>query len=180
MIHSFNEKLAFSLGEREKFDMNLLKKVIPNCVHVVKTDEETDKSGIDYVATLDGGATINIDAKTRKAGSKRYWGHGEPELVLERYSVCPEGENAGKIGWTLSRACNADMILYTFDPKDCRDFFLLPFQHLRMAFLKNGRDWAKEYEWKFERSDNWQSKAMFVPASVVLKAVSREMWGRVE
>lgn len=188
MIHNMTECLAFSLGEREVFDKSLLIKVIPSCVNVEKTDEVTDRAGIDYIATLRGGAKINIDAKTRRKWSSRYWHYGEPELALERFSVCPEDapNGAGKIGWTLSDASNVDMILYTFDPFDSNRFYLIPFQHLRMAFWCNGAEWVNKYKYKFQESENkeyrrkgWRSKAVFVPASIVLNAVTNVMQGAV-
>ncbi len=179
MTHDFGEKLAFSLGARESFDMELLRQVIPGCVIVEKTDAETDKAGIDYVATLRRGAKVNIDAKAREKGASRFWKNGEPELALEKWSVCPTESVKGKAGWTLSENSGADMILYTFDPEDSRDFYLLPFQHLRMAFVRNIMSWQSQYPAKRQNSGGWQSEAVFVPASVVLRAVTREMKGAV-
>ena len=46
-VHAFNDKLRYSLGEQERADCELLKKIIPSCVSVVKTDIDTDKTGID-------------------------------------------------------------------------------------------------------------------------------------
>ena len=42
MIHDFNQKFQFSLGEREKFDKNVLKNAICGCVRIEKTDEKLD------------------------------------------------------------------------------------------------------------------------------------------
>ena len=54
----FKEDFQFSLGSRQRMDLELLRQVIPNCVEVVKSDTALDKLGIDYVATLDGGAKV--------------------------------------------------------------------------------------------------------------------------
>ena len=179
-VWDMNERLAFSLGEREVFDIKVLKEAIPGCASIIKTDEKTDKAGIDYVATLKGGAKINIDAKARDKGSARFWHHGEPDLCLERLSVCPEKQGGNeKIGWTLSQSSNVDMILYTFAPTEYHGFYLIPFQHLRMAFLRNGCEWVEKYGYKFQRSNGWRSKAVFVPASIVLNAVIDVMQGKV-
>ena len=182
------ERLAFSRGEREVFDKDLLMKAIPSCINVEKTDEATDRAGIDYIAMLRGGAKINIDAKTRDKYSSRFWHYGEPELALERFSVCPSDDPNGQgiIGWTLSETSNVDMILYTFDRYDTDMVYLIPFQHLRMAFWNNGAKWVNKYGYKFQRSEKkeyrnkgWKSQAVFVPASVVLQAVTYAMQGSI-
>lgn len=177
MTHDFNSKLSFSLGEREKFDMDVLKGAIHGCVRVDKTDEQMDKQGIDYVATLRKGAKVFIDAKAREKGASRYWKHGEPELALEKWSVCPSSMLTGKVGWTLNEANPVDLILYTFDTSDSRTFYLLPFQHLRMAFVKNCAAWQRKYMIKRQNSQHWQSEAVFVPASIVLQAITATMKG---
>lgn len=181
MIHDFGQKLAFSMAERQAFDIELLKNAIVGCVSVEKTDEETDKTGVDYVATLRRGAEVMIDAKARERGASKYWKHGEPELALELWSVCPSADNPdGKTGWTLSESTAVDMILYTFAPEDCNMFYLIPFQFLRMAFYHHCREWMRKYDVKFQSSGTWRSQAVFVPASVVLASVNGEMTGCVK
>lgn len=174
--HDFTQKLEFSLGEREKFDIETLKNAIAACMSVEKTDTTMDKQGVDYIATLKGGAKIGIDAKAREKGASKFWRRGEAELALEIWSVCPT-EKPGKVGWTLSDRSNVDMILYTFDKSDWNKFYLLPFQHLRMAFNRQGRDWCGKYLRKKQHSNGWTSEAVFVPASVVIKAIADEMTG---
>lgn len=184
MIHDFVDKFEFSLGKREQFDMELLKESITGCVDIKKTDEETDKAGVDYIATLRRGAKVLVDAKARDKGASKYWKNGEPELALEIWSVCPSENSEGKVGWTLNENSEVDLILYTFDPSDCNSFYLIPFQNLRLAFIKNFREWkskygVKEQESKKEESGkNWTSKAIFVPASVVIRSVSETMTGQ--
>lgn len=175
MICDFNRDLEYSLGERQRVDCDMIQQAIPNCVSVEKTNTEQDKRGIDYVATLDGGATINIDAKARRKGAVKQ-GH-EPYLALELWSVCPDKKNRikGKKGWTCSRETDVDLILYTFDREDCDKFYLVPFQHLRMAFQRNYKTWAQEYPPRKQDNRTWKSEAMFVPASVVLRAVMAQM-----
>lgn len=156
-------------------DERLIKRLIPNCIGVQKTDIDTDKSGIDYTARLSGGAEIGIDVKTRDKGASKYWKHGEAELALEIWSVCPVGGRYGKIGWTLSESSNVDMILYKFDVTDSLKVYIFPFQFLRMAFMRNGKEWVKRYSRKRQNSGSWSSEAVFVPASEVKKAIMSEM-----
>lgn len=180
MIHDFQQKLAFSLGENERVDLEVIKEAILGCAQVVKSDEETDRRGIDYIATLRRGGEIFIDGKTREKGSSRYWKYGEPELALEIWSIMPTEGNPGKIGWTLNEKSVVDYILYTFDQSDARDFFLIPFQLLRVAFQRHFSEWKQKYFIKRQQSTSWCSQAIFVPASVVLEAVTAEMHGRTD
>lgn len=173
-MNNFVEKLQYSLGKQQTFDIAFLKNHIPNCREITKTNLEQDRAGVDYVATLDGGAKIFIDAKTREKGCSRYWKFGEPELALEIYSVCEKK----KLGWTLSDSTNVDYILYTFDKSDTDDYFFLPFQLLRKIFWENGKDWVGRFGYKIQKSDSWHSWAVFVPASVVLATLTNSMKGK--
>lgn len=177
MTYDFDERLAFSQGQRVNSDIELLKRAIPHCVEVVKTDTETDKQGIDYIVRLEGGAEIGVDVKTRDKGASKYWDYGEAELALELWSVCPVNDITGKKGWTLSDKTNVDFILYTFNEADWNKFYLLPYQLLRMAFLHNGHSWVKKYPRKRQTSNSWESEAIFIPASVVMEAIKAEMQG---
>ena len=170
MTYNFAAKLENSRGSSEKIDLTVLKDCIDGCLSVIKTDVEIDKKGIDYIAELRSGATINIDAKTRESGCSKYWTNG-PELALETWSVMPTKVSSGKVGWTLSEKSNVDLILYTYDISDSDTFYLLPFQHLRMSFRKNYNMWKTKYKTAQQSSGTWTSQCMFVPAIVVLEAI---------
>lgn len=177
-MNDWNEKFAYSLSAQQQFDISLLKQHVPDCVEVQKTTLEMDKKGIDYIATLEDGAEVYIDGKTRIAGASRFWKDGEPELALELWSVMEKH----KKGWTLSAASNVDYVLFTFDKHDCDRYFFIPYQLLRKAFLKHGRKWCVVYPRKIQSSVRgdliWHSEAVFVPARVVLRAVSNCMFGQ--
>ena len=178
-VNDFNKCIRVASGARQTKDMDLLEQIIPNAVSVVKTTLADDKRGFDYVLTLDDGHQIKVDAKTRRAGCSRYWKHG-PELALETWSVYPNGNLKGKIGWCRSTKSPVDMILFTFDPKDCAWSYLLPFQHLRSAFEHNLKNWIDTYGERVQNSKakggrTWQSRALFVPASIVLAAITDRM-----
>ena len=180
MIWSFDERLAFSKGERGERDAEIIRNAIRNCVNVRKTDDETDRKGIDYIATLNGGAEIGIDVKARGKGVSKYWKDGKEDLLLEVWSVYPDGNNKGKIGWTLSDKTNVDFILYTFDEEDSNKYYLLPYQLLRMAFKHNGRAWMNKYGAKYAYSEFWRTQNIFVPVSVVMDAIKAEMEGVIK
>ena len=170
MNYDFAERLEFSQGQRGKRDAEILKKAIRDCVNVRKTDTETDKRGIDYIATLKGGAEIGIDVKARDKGISKYWKNGKEDLVLEVWSVYPDEQN-----WTLSDRTNVDLILYTFDEADSKNYYLLPYQLLRMAFWNNGKKWVGKYGVRYSHSGSWSTQVVFVPAVEVIEAIKAEM-----
>jgi len=161
ILNDWNEKLQFS-NKYIPQDIEMIKNYF-GAVDVEKTDLELDKAGIDYIAYLKDGAEINVDVK-RRNHPERYWTHNEPELVLEMFSV----REQGKEGWTLSNASNVDYILYAFDGYPS---YMIPFQQLKRVFQLNGRKWMDEYRPKEQINNGWTSEAIFVPASVVLKAI---------
>lgn len=169
-MNLWQDKFSYSQQQIDS-DMSKIKRYFPNCISVIKSDVATDKEGVDYIATLKGGAVIYIDAKTRLEGASRFWKYGEPELPLEIYSVV----ETKKIGWTLSDSAPVDYIMFTFAPKDTPLFYILPFQQLRKAFWRHFKAWHALYGMKEQASDNWHSSALFVPASVVVGAVSQLM-----
>lgn len=176
-IYSFAHRLNFSRGTQEEQDIALLSAWVDGCEGIAKTNLEQDKSGTDYVITLRSGATINVDAKRREAGCSRWWRHG-PELALEKWSVRPTTINSPrKTGWTLNEHNTAHCILFTFDPADTDEAYLLPFQHLRMAYRRNLREWHKRYKTDIQTTQesgrSWQSECVFVPASVVIAAINQ-------
>jgi hypothetical protein len=177
---NFSERLAFSRGRRESNDLESIKSLISGCIDVRKTDVDKDRIGIDYIATLRGGAEILIDAKTRDAGCSKFWKNG-PELAPEIWSVMPGGkynipkENA-KTGWTLSESNIVDYIYCTFDPSDSDEIFILPFQLYRIAFRKNLKLWIQKYGLpRPQDSGRWESRCIFVPADIVLNAITLVM-----
>jgi hypothetical protein len=175
--YGFDERLSFSRGQREASDVATLMAMIPGCVSVTKTDVEMDRRGVDYIAELRRGDQLWIDAKARDKGCSKYW-KGEPEVALETWSVAPGGRYqtdsaSAVVGWTLTEAKHVDLILFTFDPQDCRDAYLLSFPLLRAAFRRHGRRWETTYRVERQESDGWESECMFVPISAVFDAVNQ-------
>jgi hypothetical protein len=165
LIYKFQDRLAFSRGKREQSDIETLKSMIYGCASVRKTDIDTDKKGIDYIVTLHSGVEIFIDAKARSPGASKYW-KDEPEVALEIWSVVDK-----KVGWTLDQSKQTDFILFTFDPVDTDECWLVSFQLLRTAFSKNCGQWKKEYKLGKQDSGAWQSQCVFVPVSEVEQAI---------
>lgn len=178
MTHDFSERLRFSMGRLQASDTETILAMIPGCVSVAKSSGHADRAGIDYVATLRGGATVLIDAKNRDKGCKRFWIDGEPELALELWSVRPNGKyntpkERARTGWTLREDTQVDLLLFKFDPADTRLVYLLSYQLLRGAFRANLADWKERFGIKIQDSKTWESEAVMVPAFMVFDAINR-------
>lgn len=154
--------------------------MLKGCVKVDSTedDTETDISGVDYWATLRGGAVVGIDSKSRTAGCGEFWKHDEPELALEKWSQTGRFGHA-QVGWTLDESKQTDYTLHTFDPADSDQAYLLPFQLLRIAFKRNCRGWFRGFfhakQVSTRNGNTWESECVFVPVSVVLDAITDTM-----
>jgi hypothetical protein len=152
--------------------------MIPSCVAVSETNYQIDRSGADYIATLRSGRTLAVDLKTRDQGCSQYWTNDQPDLALERWSIEPDCYHKdGVIGWTLDHSKITDLVFFTFSELDTNLCYLLPFQHLRSAFIRFGRVWLDEYGplWKqLTRRDSYKyySSCLFVPAPRVLDAIT--------
>jgi hypothetical protein len=195
MHDSMAADFNFSRGQRETTDLETLKAHIPGCVSVEKTGEALDRLHIDYVAYLRRGAVLHIDGKTRRKGAAKYWkafrpgrkgvADGEPDLAIEVWSVTPQEEQVGRVGWTLDESSDTDLILYTFDSADTNEFFLLSFPLLRIAARQCYKSWLarfRDYP-QYSRSSTgkvlWQSQCCFVPAQIVQDAIRSVERGRM-
>lgn len=121
---------------------------------------------------------VNIDVKRRTQGVGKWWtNRADPELTLEKWSVCPGGTEEERAGWTLDEAKATDYVLYVFDKADTLNAFLLPFQLLRMAFRTHGRAWYGDHKVGRCCTDGgrYETESVFVPASIVLDAVTDAM-----
>ena len=178
-MNSFNQCLEYSMGDREKFDISLLLPYFKDGTKIIKTDTQTDKLGVDYIAREPDGNEVYIDAKTRQRNACRYWVDNEPELALEVYSVVETKTR----GWlTKNSAIHPHYILFTFHPEDTKKFYMIPYILLRKSAKIYGGEWIKHYPIKYQNNVGlngmrYTSSAMFVPARVVLSAVRGIMEG---
>ena len=169
-VHDFRTDLAFSQGiVRETCEATIME-MLTGCVAIEKSNLPDDRNGIDYWATLRGGARIGIDHKTRRKGCSRHWNNG-PELAPEIWAVVPGGRSAPKPGWTLDESKETDLVLCTFDPSDSEQAFLLPYQHYRLAFRKYLISWTTRFRVAIQPNDCWNSECVFVPAWCILDAI---------
>ncbi len=176
MTYDFQERLTFSTTANGRTFEAIILDTLPGIVSVTKTDTATDKTGIDYVAVLNGGACVFVDLKLRDAGCSKFW-NGEEELALELWSVMPTRADRkdGKPGWTWDSSKATHYTLHAFHPADSEHVFILPFQLLRKAFRARARDWRSRYKTGIQESGKWKSECVFVPVSEVLSAIQTAM-----
>lgn len=170
-VYQFDERLRWSKGQRQESDLQTIQGMIPGCISVVPSSLEQELRGVDYIATLRRGAEIFIDVKARDSGCSKYWRNG-PEVALEIWSDI----DRRKTGWTLDESKLSDLILFTFDPRDCPDSWIASFHLLRMAFIKNFSYWTARYRVAVQNSGGWQSKCVFVPIKSVEIAIKDTSW----
>ena len=185
MLYDFDQCLAASKTVvAEASDVATIKSMLTKCSDVKRASQELDRSGVDYIATIEGGREIYIDVKSRSEGCSKNWrarnkaGELIPELAIETWSVipnrtCPDG----KIGWTLDHKEKTDLILYRFDPCDHGRAFLLCFHTLRMAAEKKAVDWRLQCKVARQRNTNYYSESIFVRADFVLDSMRAAMCG---
>lgn len=71
-----------------------------------------------------------------------------------------------------------DYILYTFHPDDTDECFLIPFQLLRMAAIRNIDKWLRYKKREVtSRSGGrtWTTQFTYVPYSILVEAINKEM-----
>lgn len=178
--YEFGERLAFSKGVVAATCKETIQNVLPGCVSVENTSLAIDKTGVDYIATLRRGAVVYIDHKAREKGCSQYWQRHadatvEPEIALELWSVRPENDRPGKVGWTLDEAKQTHYTLHTFDPADSMEAFLIPFQILRKAYKQHFNLWNSGFKHGIQNSGSWTSECVFVPITNIMIALRAAM-----
>lgn len=176
-MHDFNLSLAWSKTNRQyETDAASILDMLDGCESVSSSSAKMDKLGVDYIATLRGGAEVYIDAKARRPGASRQagWSADDPLLAIEKWSVAPGGKyhtEKSKTGWTLDESKITDMILYTFDQSDTPSRFLLPFHSLRIAARRFIKHWSSRYGLRTQDNARYESQCVFVPSSEVILAM---------
>lgn len=178
MAYDFYERLKISMESLQlETDRKTLENYFPDVRSVRKSDIEDDKSGIDYIVTLQSGVEIGVDVKTRDKGCGKFWRNG-PELALETWSQkWPKYSQRGNVvGWTVDSTKKCQYIMFKFDRADSETVYIMPFQQLNKAFRRNMRTWyrAFKHDEQRQRTAAYVSECIFVPANIVIDAVTAE------
>ncbi len=177
MRYDFDERLRMSMGAAQlETDKKTLEAYFSDVLSVEKAGKHDDRAGIDYVVTLQGGARIAVDVKTREKGCSRYWTDG-PELALELWSqkYPPGSKKENRPGWTRDSHKRCHYVMFKFDREDWAAAYILPFQQLNRAFRENLGEWYLLYPHaeQCQAGADYMSECVFVPADVVMEAVQR-------
>lgn len=162
----FTERWQFATVEHGCDDREIIQRCHPATVSVEPAGLEMDKRGVDFIATLEGGATVYWDVKRRERGCSRYWKMG-PEVALEMWS----DREAKRPGWTWDASKITHYVLFAFDPADHDRAYVAPFQALRAVFLRNGKRWLEQYEQPTQDNVRWLSQCLFVPVWELQQAI---------
>ena len=166
-VYSFGQKLVASKGIIESCDVNeILKLRLPGCLWAKETDAETDRTGVDWIATLSCGRSVGVDVKMREKDCIAF---GNDDLALETWSVV-----GSSIGWTRDKEKACEWVLWVW--KDTGRFFLVPFLPLCAVFCMNWQQWKMDYRTRKQKSERgsqrWESECVFVPRDVVVEAIT--------
>jgi hypothetical protein len=154
--HDFDERLQWSETQSdEPFWDAVYRKAFPNLVnHMLGSgDTESQRKGIDRVILLANGKTLYIDEKKR---GKMY-----DDILLEFLSV----DTKGTAGW-IEKDLQIDYLAYAFMPN--RRVYLLDWQMLRRAWIKNGEDWKKRFRIVKAQNKNYTTHSVAVPIKTLL------------
>ena len=163
VTHDFASSLRFSQDSaNEPFWLKVYEQAFPNLHSTVyvRGDGWAQRGGIDRVLTLKSGKTLNVDEKIRKKVYK--------DILLERWS---DMERSGA-GW-MQKDLACDFIAYAFKPN--QTCYLLPFQTLRAAWLKYGRDWIETYTRIHAKNRGYVSEGIAIPINVLMEALQDVM-----
>jgi hypothetical protein len=179
-VFDFDEKLAASkCKQAQEDDIACIRSMLNHIEEITPANDDEDKSGIDYIVRLIGGREITVDVKTREQGCSRYWkrktskGSAMPELAIE--TIAGRGGKSEKIGWTLDHKKETDLILYRWHNSDCSHCFMICFHTLRMTAERMIKDWKATFRETTQRNPQWISRALFVPADIVLHEMKHTM-----
>jgi hypothetical protein len=162
-INDFDKCLEYSQSTTNTdFVHEFIKDTFATLDNIERVDDDMDlqRRGIDIIVHLDNGNKIRIDEKIRK----KWYG----DILLEEYSVLEDK----KWGW-LSREKYTDYIIYCCP--SAGKGFLLPFQLLQLAWLKNYKHWRKEYGVKKAKNNGYTTTNIPVPVDVVFNAINEQM-----
>lgn len=170
VVHDFKESLEISHGyESAPWWPIVYRKAFPSFLSMasVRDDGWAQRGGIDRIVVLKSGKTLSIDEKVRK----EKW----PDILLERWS-----DRKGRTPGWIQKSLACDYIAYAFIPT--QECYLLPFQQLRSAWRKYGRDWIVKAEVEEDGfrivpalNKGYITESVAVPIKTVMSALSDVM-----
>ena len=157
--HDFQERLKMSQkASDEPFWENVYSRAFVGYVGnlPVLGDSPAQRLGIDRFVVLSSGKELRIDEKKRETVY--------PDILLEYLS----NDQTGAPGW-VEKNLPIDYIAYAFMP--VKRVHLYPWQQLRLAWVKYGPAWQKNYTKVPAKNDGYTTWSVAVPIAVLDDAI---------
>lgn len=160
MMNEFATDLAYSEAmSSDEFWEAIYRKAFPDMVGQlpVTGDNQAQRLGIDRLIVLASGRVLRVDEKKRRMVRN--------DILLEVVSV--DTKNAP--GW-IEKDLAIDYLAYAFMPtKTC---YLFPWDFLRSAWLRHGRDWRAAYGTVAAQNPGYRTISVPVPIKDLRRAVA--------
>lgn len=179
-VHDFYEKLHYSeLIDFEPSFKEFLIQNIPNAYEIKKTEQEEDKTGVDYWILRKNLPPIAIDVKNRDICPIMKF--GVDDICIETTSVYTGPKNPPwedkyrqKPGWTIDPNKRTDIIVYSWPTEELgiRRYWIVYFPLLCRASMLKWREWVDKYGEKASYNQNYLTLNVFVPKEEVIEAIN--------
>lgn len=160
MLHNFKDSLEKSdIHSDDPLWGDLYQAAFHNFagMHKVGIDGWAQRGGIDRIIMLNSGKTLSVDEKVRE---KDYG-----DILLEFWSNFEK-----KVPGWVAKDLACDFIAYAIMP--ARKCYLLNFQLLREAWIKNHKEWVGKYQIAKARNIGYTTISVCVPVDVLFEALS--------
>lgn len=164
MTHDFDASLEWSKQQSCKpWWQQVYRQAFPDFSHMEIVDDlPSQLLGIDRYVFTKSGKRLTVDEKVRT----RVWS----DFALEYWSREPSAPGAvdGALGW-VAKDHHTDFLAYAFEPS--QECYVLPFQTLRAAWKKYGKQWVDTYQPVRAHNATYTTVSVAVPIDVLLKAL---------
>lgn len=159
MLHSFQERLAYSLtASHEGFWYEVYRKAFPTLTGItLETELTAQRAGVDRLIALACGRVLKIDEKKRETVY--------PDILLEYIS----NDRTGAAGWAV-KPLSVDYIAYAFMPT--KRVYLLDYLMLRRCWAHYGNLWIATYRTIKARNSGYNTLSVAVPINILRGAMS--------
>ena len=155
----FNDDLTFS--NRPKIieaAYGILLNLFPGA-EILKANQGEDINGTDHWVIPKNGQRLSVDIKARR------FDRGKNDVALEPWSIKEKNIE----GWTRNGNKRTDYILFYWH--DTGKFYFESFHILRVAYMKNWREWLEKFYSPEQPNKGWTSQCTFVPIGVLKDAM---------
>jgi len=168
IVHSFNEKLQFSLSKHVEGALDrIYQNYFFNVSDITRIERinnmNRQRAGIDTIVTLSSGEEIKTQEKWRKRKFTN-------DFLIEYCSVYQD-HKCKKPGWIYT--CDADYIFAVYEFSDLVKIY--PVVQLKLAWTNNFETWIQKY--RIPPAPNWEYDTLnvAVPCEILENEIRRVM-----